>query len=167
MFIISNNLVGSLPLDKNTIIRINLAWIRSIEEAKKIIDSSDFDIYLDYPDGRNKPPRPVIGMEDAMKLAKHHKVKYFAISNAEDAPKLNKIMSKIGNTIFVPKIETEKGVNNLDEIISIGVKNIMLDKEDLYSDVNCDSDKFNSLVEKVRSYKDKLNILELKGVIFQ
>lgn len=165
MLIVSNNLVGNMPIDRNATLRINLAWIKDIQEAKKILDNSSHYIYLDYPMGRTKPPKPTIKLEEALKLTSHHKVKYFAISNSEDPKYLENILNKIGNTILVPKVETEKGIKNIQGMIDIGIKYIMLDKEDLYVDIGCDSDKFNELVDEARSYKN-INVLELKGVVF-
>lgn len=163
--IISNNLIGKMPIADNAIIRINLAWIKSLDEAKRIITNSKHDIYLDYPTGRTKPPRPVITLNEAIELTKNKQVKYFAISNAEDISKIKEIKSKV-KAELVPKIETQLGVSKINEMIEAGIKTIMLDKEDLYIDANCDSKEFNLLVNSVRSYKDRVKILELQGVIF-
>jgi hypothetical protein len=46
----------------------------------------------------------------------------------------------------------------------VGGRTMMLDKEDLYTDVNCNSKKYNKLIGKARSYPVKL--LELQGVVF-
>jgi citrate lyase beta subunit len=162
--IISNNIINELNVPSDTIARLNLAWVKSIDEARQILDDSKFKIYLDFPYSRTKPPKPVLTLDDAIELSKHDKVLYLAVSNAEDIKVLKDIMSKIGEVELIPKIETEKGVNNLGEIIKLGIKKVMLDKEDLYVDVGTDSDKFNDLVNRVREYNIK--ILELKGVIF-
>jgi hypothetical protein len=159
--IISNNLIGKIPVSKETVIRINLAWV-SKEEARKIIDKSKHSIYLDYPDGRTKPPTPTITFEEAVELSKHKNVTYFAFSNAT-LNKVKDIKVKV-NCILVPKIETEQGVKEVPDMIKEGIKTIMLDKEDLYTAVDCDPIKFNKLLDEVRSYK--VNILELQGVVF-
>ena len=162
--IISNNMVGKMPIEKDTIIRINLAWIKSYEEAVEVITSCKNEIYLDYPQGRTKPPVPVITLDEAIELSKFDNIKYFAVSNIETVEQIDAIRNRLGDIEFVPKIETKKGVLNLDEIIDAGIKTIMLDKEDLYTDVNANQDEFNELVEIARS-KD-IKVLELKGVIF-
>jgi len=58
---------------------------------------------------------------------------------------------------LVPKIETEKGIQNLEQIVQkIQNRYIMFDKEDLYLDVDRDSEKFESLIErKVKSSGSK------------
>jgi len=161
--IISNNLVGKLPLPEETIIRINLAWIDSYETAQALISSSEHEIYLDYPDGRKKPPRGILSLTEAIQLSKLPKVKYFAVSNCEDVNKIDEIRSQI-DVEFVPKIETLNGVKNMMAMVGSGIKTFMLDKEDLYTDVKCDSATFTALVEEAR--KTPAKVLELKGVIF-
>jgi len=148
-----------MPIPKDAVIRINLAWV-SKEGAKKIIENSKHLIYLDYPDGRTKPPTPTISFEEALELAKHKNVIYFAFSNAT----IEKVKKIKVNCMLVPKIETEQGVKDVPEMIKHGIKTITLDKEDLYTAVDCNPIKFNKLIDEVRSYK--INILELQGVIF-
>jgi hypothetical protein len=150
-----------MPIPKDAVIRINLAWV-SKEGAKKIIENSKHLIYLDYPDGRTKPPTPTITFEEALELSRHKNVIYFAFSNAT-IEKVKNIKGKV-NCMLVPKIETEQGVKDVPKMIELGVKTIMLDKEDLYTEVNCNPVKFNKLLNEVRSYK--INILELQGVVF-
>ena len=161
--IISNNLLGKLPVPDDAIIRVNLAWIKTLKEAKNIIKNSKHDIYLDYPSGRTKPPTPTLDIKDALELAKDKKVKYFALSNAEDLAVLENIKNQL-NAIFVPKIETFEGVMNIPEMIEMGIDHIMLDKEDLYIDCECDNAVYNTLLKNVRSHPIK--IFELQGVIF-
>lgn len=69
---------------------------------------------------------------------------------------------------FVPKIETETGVNNMSDMESIGIKTFMLDAEDLWTDVRANSNKFESLKLKVINFcKDgDCKLLILRGVIF-
>lgn len=163
MFIISNNLVGKMPVQDDAIIRINLAWINDYETAERLISESNHKIYLDYPDGRKKPPRGKISLTEAIRLSNHDNVKYFAVSNCEDVWKMKGIINELPKTVeFVPKIETEIGVNNMSEMEAIGIKTFMLDKEDLYTDVKGDADKYNLLVEEARKH----NIIELQGVVF-
>lgn len=138
--------------------------MKNHQEALKILNKCKVDIYLDYPKGRTKPPKPTITLKQAIELSKHPKVKYLAVSNIEEAKEVTTILKLIDSVEFIPKIETAKGVRNLDKIIEVGIKTIMLDKEDLYTDVKCNSKRYNMLVDKVR--KSKVKVLELKGVIF-
>lgn len=164
MIVISNNLLGKIPLLDSTTIRINLAWVKK-EDVSKLLDESTKDIYLDYPDGRKKPPVPTMTIEEAIEFSKHPKVKYFAFSNAT-IDRVLEIKDKI-DCQLVPKIETEQGVRDIPEMIKAGIKMFMLDKEDLYTDVNCNPDEFNRLVNDVRSFRSEdIIILELQGVVF-
>lgn len=163
MLVISNNLIGKMPIEEDTIIRINLAWV-DYEAAQAIISSSKHKIYLDYPDGRKKPPRGKISLTEAIQLSDNPNVKYFAVSNCEDVWKLKGIINELPKHIeFVPKIETEIGVNNMSDMEAIGIKTFMLDKEDLYTDVKGDVDKYNKLVEQARTHN---GVIELQGVVF-
>ena len=162
--IISNNLIGKMPIPDDAIIRINLAWFKTKEEAEKVIIGCK-SVYLDYPDGRSKPPRPSISLVEAIELSKLDNVSYFAISNVEDVLKIKELQEQVGKPI-VPKIETKKGVEIIEELIEIGIDMIMLDKEDLYTNVDCDSFLYTLLIDKVRTYGSKIKILELQGVVF-
>jgi len=162
MLIISNNLIGKMPIPREAIIRINLAWIKSFDEAKKLIKSSAYPIYLDYPSGRTKPPVPVITLEEAIDLAKYPNVKYFAVSNCETAEFVKSIQDRVTVEV-VPKIETEAGVRNIKEMKAVGIKTFMLDKDDLWISVDFNKDLFDELLEIARSH---IKILELQGVVF-
>lgn len=163
MKIISNNLIGKMPIPEDAIIRVNLAWVKDYKTAFDLISSIKYPVYLDYPSGRTKPPTPNITLDEAIELSNRDNVRYFAISNAEDIETLKAIQSRI-EVELVPKIETELGVKNIPKMIKINIKTIMLDKEDLYINVKMDSRKFNKLVNKVRHCGIK--VLELRGVIF-
>jgi hypothetical protein len=164
MLVVSNNLLNKMPIADDTVIRINLAWIDSIGTATRLLDESKHQIYLDYPDGRKKPPRPKISLTEAIKLASHPSVKYFAVSNCEDVWKLKGIIAELPKTVdFVPKIETKQGVYNMGAMEEIGIKTFMLDKEDLYTDVNCDSCAYNELVARAMLHK---GVMSLQGVVF-
>ena len=162
MIIVSNHLIGKIPIHPDTVIRVNLAWVKSVEEAKKLLDNSKHDIYLDFPSGRTKPPQPTISLEEAIGLSRHRKVKYFAMSNCENVRDIQEVMLKTPAE-FVPKIETKLGVKNMGKMKEIGIKHFMLDKEDLWTDVHCDSKKFNELVNEARTHK---GVMELQGVVF-
>ena len=153
-----------MPIPDDAIIRINLAWCENIDEDKKIINDCKQDIYLDYPDGRSKPPVPKINLNSAIQLAKNDRVKYFAVSNC-DIEKVIELKDSV-DCIFVPKIETIEGVNDIPRMIEEGIEMIMLDKEDLYTDCKQDSKIYNQALFVARSYKNIIKILELQGVVF-
>ena len=158
--------------DDRIVWRVNLAWVNSIKDAKKILQElGNEDVYLDYPHGRTKPPKPTITIKDAVGLANaYNNVKYFAISNAEKPEEILLRKGQLRKGIeVVPKIETFLGVDCLEEIIEkTGIKYIMLDKDDLYLDLGKDSQDFELSVEAIRERTNRLNIklLELQGVIF-
>ena len=173
MIIISNHLfsVTNLEFPDDVVIRLNLAWMKDIETARSTLKSITHDVYLDYPQGRTKPPKPKLTLEQALELAKEfNNVKYFAVSNVEEPVAVDGLRSMIPSHIeFVPKIETKRGVKNLPEIVAAGrVKYAMLDKEDLYVDVGRDQDVFEILIGAARSQAAdaKITLLELQGVVF-
>ena len=156
----------------NSIIRINLAWVESLTEAKRVIDCLiNKDIFLDFPLNRNKYPIPKLSLLESIELAnKCSNIKYFAFSNAED-PNIVEIIRKLLNIniILVPKIETIKGVKILSEIINKAKTNIiMMDKEDIFTDVEGNNEDFVNTIEEIRKYgnQNNIKILELQGVIF-
>jgi len=167
--IISNHLIGKMPIPKDAVVRINLAWVKTFGEADQIISESDHDIYLDYPDGRSKPPIPTLTLPEALRLADRHssKVKYFAISNAEDLDKLYLIKRELEFAELVPKIETVTGVERMPQMIKMGIKTFMLDKEDIFTNVLGSSKAYEESLKRVRSYNKKVKILELQGVCFE
>ena len=178
MIIISNNVekIG-MSFPKDCVVRINLAWLKSLSEAKAVIESIlkldlPRDIFLDYPLNRSKYPIPTLSLLDSIELTNNYKqiVKYFAFSNAEE-PNIVEIIRKLldKDIILVPKIETVKGIKQLYEIINKARTNtVLLDKEDLFTDVKGNNEEFIHMIEEVRNYgKDHdIKILELQGVIF-
>lgn len=173
MIIVSNYILekNHFPLPAHVVVRINVAWVKTMEELERILEGITHDVYLDYPQGRSKPPRPTIRLEDVIRFAHTFKnVKYFAVSNVEDPEDIYGIQRRLPAHIsIVPKIETIKGIENLEEIIEkIGAKYIMLDKEDLYVDVERDAALFEELIEKARekTIRAGAEVLELHGVVF-
>lgn len=170
--IISNNALkyfDKLPSD--LIIRINVAWCHSVEQLLTIIHNSTHPIYLDCPTGRSKPPVPTIALEDVIKIANdNYRVQYFAFSNAEDPEMVKDLRKKIQPRIqLVPKIETMKGVKNMVDICEAGQTNmIMLDHEDLYVNVNHDSEMFNAYMALTFEQGKQFNIkvYKVQGIIF-
>ena len=172
MLVISNH-VRAVGMDypKDAVIRINIAWISSKDELEKILkDLQGYEVWLDYPTGRTKPPQPKFSLDEAIEFTKKYKINYFAFSNAEDSELINEIRKKVPlPVLLVPKIETIKGVNNLNAILRSAKTNIvMLDKEDLYMDVKGNQQEFERLVAQCREQCNNANAtcLELKGVVF-
>jgi hypothetical protein len=172
MILLSNHLL-TLPEFKDiedVIVRINMAHVKDIKELYRFV-KVDYDIFLDYPKGRTKPPVPTLDINDALEVMSQYKnIKYFASSNIEDVSEVNTICDVIPDSVsFVPKIETLKGVLNLEKIFKGGrVKHIMLDSEDLYTDIRNDVSLYTYLIDRVRNSCDKYDIklLELYGVVF-
>lgn len=176
--IISNNVLNDCLLKEKTIVRINSAWVGSKKELSQIIiKNRGRDVFLDFPSGRTKPPKPKLKLCDLITLAKKHKnVKYFAVSNAENTKELAEIRRKLPSRIeLVPKIESLIGVEYFRDIMMIcKSRTAMLDKEDLYLDAlgDCyteDGNKaYEEAVKAVRGKSEKLGVklYELKGVIF-
>ena len=172
MILLSNHLL-TLPEFRNVedvIIRINMAYVKDIFQLEKFVDI-DYDVFLDYPQGRTKPPVPILDINDALDIMKRYEnIKYFASSNIENVSEVNTICDIIPDTVsFVPKIETLQGVLNLEKIFEGGrVKHIMLDTEDLYTDVKNDVPLYSYLIDRVKTTCKKHNIelLQLHGVVF-
>lgn len=159
-----------LPQDK-VVLRVNVAWIKNKKALLKLLSKLNHDIYLDYPQGRTKPPRPTITLDSAIEIAhRFPKIKYFAVSNVEDPVAIGEIKSKLPDRVeVVPKIETALGVQNLKQIVKkLGTGHVMLDKEDLYVDVGKNSKRFEKLVELARkkTAQTGATLLELHGVVF-
>lgn len=174
MIVISNhvNTIG-MEYPTGSLIRINLAWTGGVDDVKKIIDGANgHKIWLDYPTGRTKPPKPSMSLMDAIKICREFaaNIEYFAFSNAEDPNLIELIRALVPENVkLAPKVETIFGVDHLEEIIKASKADlIMLDKEDLYVDTNASPDKFNEHVSKARIWCKTNNVicLELKGVVF-
>mgnify|MGYP003125214910 CR=1 FL=1 len=172
MILLSNHLL-TLPEFKNienVVIRINMAHVKDKNELKKFV-KTEHTIFLDYPKGRTKPPVPTLSFTEAINATKEHtNIKYFATSNIEEVAEVNLICEMLPEGVsFVPKIETLKGVLNLNKLFDTGkIKHIMLDSEDLYTDVKNDVELFVNLKNRVKRICEKYNVelLELYGVVF-
>jgi len=173
MIIVSNYLLDKTDLHfpDHVVVRVNVAWQKDLEQLRGILKNTRHDIYLDYPQGRTKPPKPKISLAETIAMAHQFpRVKYFAVSNVEDPENIFKIKERLPAHIeIVPKIETELGIHNLEQIVQkIQNKYIMFDKEDLYIDVNRDAEKFENLVNltKKKGKEIGISILDLHGVVF-
>jgi pyruvate kinase len=173
MILLSNHLLTLEEFKNvdNVVVRINMAHVKDKTELKKFVNINS-DVFLDYPKGRSKPPGPTLHVPDALEMmAKYPNIKYFAVSNIETPSEVKMISSVLPKHVsFVPKIETLDGVINLASIFETGcVKHIMLDAEDLYTDVNNDTELYLQLKERVKNTCKTYNVelLELYGVIFK
>jgi len=172
MILISNHLL-TLHQFKNVddvVIRINMAHVKDIKELKQFVNKKQ-DVFLDYPKGRTKPPVPSLSLTDAITFThKYDNIKYFATSNIEEIAEVDLICDMLPDHVsFVPKIETLRGVQNLESLFKTGkIFHIMLDGEDLYTDINNDVDLFLNLKDRVQHncMKYGVELLELYGVVF-
>ena len=88
MRIFSQNLTNyDIPLPKNSIFRINLAWINSLDELNSLLKKHEHsEIFMDLPIGRTKPPNNKYSFDDLISVLNSNKnIRYFAISNVESS----------------------------------------------------------------------------------
>jgi citrate lyase beta subunit len=177
MRVFSQNIINyGIPVPENSILRINLAWINSIEELEIILQkNNNSDIFLDLPVGRTKPPNNKYSFDDiVLILQKNVNVKYFAISNVNSADNIKELIKKIPKHVsLVPKIESPEGVKNIGEITQLlrDKKIIMLDHDDLYTNLikkNEKPEKFKEYISNLSNFCQKNNVIMLRtiGVIF-
>jgi hypothetical protein len=178
MLIISQNLTNyDIPIPKNAIFRVNLAWCDSIDELKNILKKhSNTKIFLDLPTKRIKPPNNRYTVEDLIPIINSNKqIHYLAISNVESSSDLQKYFELLPkNVTVIPKIESSKAIENLQNIASIlpGPEKIfMLDHDDLFSNIlkkNEAEPKFKEYIKMLIKFCDKNNIKLLRtvGVVF-
>jgi citrate lyase beta subunit len=177
MRIFSQNIINyGIPIPKNSILRINLAWVNSIEELEIILQkNNNSEIFLDLPVGRTKPPNNKYSFDDiVIILKKNDNIRYFAISNVNSADNIRELIEKIPKHVsLVPKIESPDGVKNIEEITKLlgNKKIIMLDHDDLYSNLikkNEEPEKFKEYISNLTNFCQKNNIIMLRtiGVIF-
>ena len=103
MRIFSQNLTNyDIPIPENSIFRINLAWINSLDELEELLQKhSESKIFVDLPIGRTKPPNNKYSFEDLISILKSNKnIKYFAISNIEKKLLFLAILNLKRNTIL-------------------------------------------------------------------
>lgn len=177
MRIFSQNIINyNIPIPEDSILRINLAWVNSINELKDLLQKHNKSkIFLDLPIGRTKPPNNKYSFEDIVKILEFNlNVRYFAISNVNSAKDIEEFLAKIPKHIsLVPKIESPEGVENIYEITNSlqNEKIIMLDHDDLFSNLikkNESPEKFKEYIVNLTEFCQKNNIIMLRtiGVIF-
>jgi len=177
MRIFSQNIINyGIPIPKNSILRINLAWVNNIQELQIILNKNNTsDIFMDLPIGRTKPPNNKYSFEDLILILTNNKnIKYFAISNVNSLTDIEKFIKKIPKHVsLVPKIESPEGVQNIKEITQIlgDKKIIMLDHDDLYSNLiknNEPPETFKEYISNLVDFCKNNNVVMLRtiGVIF-
>ena len=178
MILISQNITNyDIPIPENSVFRINLAWINSISELKKLLEIHKTRvIFLDLPVNRTKPPNNKYSLDDiVLVLENYDNIKYIAISNVEAEEDLTKYLKVIPKNItIVPKIESHVGIQNIKDItkkLEYEERLVMLDHDDLYSNLlksGISSDKFsfyvNNLIEFCKS--NNITLLRTIGIIF-
>ena len=177
MKIFSQNILNyGIPVPENSILRINLAWINSMEDLTFILKKNkNSDIFLDLLIGRTKPPNNKYSFEDILTIIQNYKnIKYFAVSNVNYPNDIQEVIEKIPEHVsLVPKIESPEGVKNIHSINDLlcPQKIIMLDHDDLYSNLikkNEKPEKFKEYISNLSNFCQKNNVLMLRtiGVIF-
>ena len=177
MRIFSQNLTNyNIPLPDDSIFRINLAWVNTLDELKSLLKKHENNkIFLDLPIGRTKPPNNRYSLEDITAILILNKnIKYFAISNVNSSDDIEKIIEKIPDHVsIVPKIESPEGVLNIKNITGVLGKEkiIMLDHDDLYSNLikkNENPEKFKEYIFNLTEFCQKNNVTMLRtiGVVF-
>lgn len=165
-----------IPIPKDSILRINLAWVDTLDELKSLLKKhANSRIFLDLPVRRTKPPNNKYSFEDLITILTSNKnIHYFAISNVDSLDDLKKFIKKIPEHVsLVPKIESPKGIRNIESITSVlgNKKIIMLDHDDLFSNLikkNENPVKFKEYITTLRDFCQKNNVILLRtiGVIF-
>ena len=178
MRIISQNVTNfGIEVSKDTIFRINLAWCNSIDELKAILQKHrDNKIFLDLPIKRIKAPNNRYALDDLIPIiSSHQQIKYLAISNVESPNDLTEYVNKIPKRIIlVPKIESPTAVKNISGIVNAiptDEKILMLDHDDLFSEMiknNESVDNFKKYVQELTDYcnLNKIILLRTIGVMF-
>ena len=177
MLIVSQNMTNyDVTLPKDTIFRINLAWINDLGNLKNILEKhKKHKIFIDLPKNRTKPPNNRYSLEEIKPiLESYDNIKYFAISNVDSAEYLAEYLDYVPkNIVVVPKIESSLGVKNIEEISKLlgDDKIVMLDHDDLYSSIlkNGDDPKnFQVYIQTLINFCNQNNVTLLRtvGVMF-
>ena len=178
MILISQNVTNyDIPIPENSVFRINLAWVNSITELKKLLEiHQSHVIFLDLPVNRTKPPNNKYSLNDVISILENYdNIKFIAISNVETEKDLTEYLKVVPKNItIVPKIESHTGIENIKDIVKkleYEKRIIMLDHDDLYADLlksNISSDKFSYYVNNLNEFCKSNNIILLRtiGIIF-
>jgi len=183
MILISRHLTDYLDIPDFFIVRINLAWEHNLEELLNHISLINNPIFLDIPIGRKKPPNNTWNNSEIIQACiQEPLIQYLAISNVEcnnDYAQIQTdlVSAQIHNRVcIVPKIESIKAVQNIDEIVTslftMPQRTIMIDHDDLFSDMIKNSvdpsllytEYILPLVRKCKKYD--VRVLRTAGVVF-
>ena len=178
MLLISQNIDSyDIKVPEDTVFRINMAWCNSLKELEEKLEKGKLNkFFIDLPIGRIKPPNNRYTLDEMIPIINANKnVKYFAVSNVESKDDLKEFLQKLPeHVIIVPKIESPKAVNNIDEIcksLKDGKKMVMLDHDDLFSAIirtNEKLEKFQEYIKKLIDYceEKEISLLRTVGVVF-
>ena len=178
MILVSQNLTNyDVPIPENSVFRINLAWVNSIEELKTLVEKHHtHSIFVDLPINRTKPPNNKYSLGDIVSiLEKYDNIKYLAVSNVEKEQDLEEYVRLVPKTItIIPKIESHRGVDNIEEItkkLEYNERIVMLDHDDLYSNLlksNISAEEFSTYINKLVEFSKENNIMLLRtiGIVF-
>ena len=178
MLLVSQNITNyEFQIPESAVFRINLAWVNSINELEILLTKHHTrEIFLDLPRNRTKPPNNKYSLSDLIQiLNNNNNIKYFAISNIESESNLDEYIESIPKGItIVPKIESKKGIQNIDSIIKklqYEKPIIMLDHDDLFSDLiksNHPPETFSQHVNKLTKFckENDVTLLRTIGIIF-
>lgn len=187
MLLVSSHILdcNEVKLPDDAVIRVNLAWLAGYSMACMKIEQIKYDIFLDNPVDRVKPPSNKYTMAEIIDLInKFSNIKYLAVSNVEHGTDLISSHIAIPSHVkIVPKIETIKGIKNIHNIVDmiycvnsipliVLMNYIMLDHDDLCSDLirhGIDptlmyTDYINPLIDFCKTRN--INLLRTQGVIF-
>ncbi len=188
MLLVSSHILdcNEVKLPDDVVIRVNLAWLAGYNMACMKLEQIKYDIFLDNPIDRVKPPSNKYTMSDIVCLInKFPNIKYLAVSNVEHGVDLVPFQIAIypSHVKIVPKIETIEGIKNIQNIVDIiycvnsiplivSMNYIMLDHDDLCSDLIRNGvdpslmyiDYINPLIKFCKA--NNINLLRTQGVIF-
>ena len=179
MLLVSSHILdcGEIELPKETVIRVNLAWLDGYKMACMKLKQIKHDIFLDNPIDRVKPPANKYSMNQILDLInKFPNIKYLAVSNVEGSGDLFVLNNSISYCVnIIPKIETIRGIKNIGSIYLAMCSSkdyVMLDHDDLCSDIirhGFDptimyTDYINPLIDFCSA--NNINLLRTQGVVF-
>lgn len=164
-------------MPENVVLRINLAWIDSLQELNKILEKhKQYKIFLDLPIKRVKPPNNKYTINELVPIIKSNKqINYLAISNVKSSSDITSYMKLLpSNVILVPKIETVEAILNIDEIVTVlkgSEKILMLDHDDLFTSITNSDEPISNFRKRVNELvtfcnKQNITLLRAQGVIF-
>ena len=175
MLLVSHNLSRYDSIPDYAVIRINLAWINTIDILKKAVEHFDNSIFLDMPIGSTKPPNDSYSIEQIKDFVlSYDNIDYLAVSNVESSDDIVSYVNYFKDMLkIVPKIESKKGIDNFQDILTVlGTEPyVMLDHDDLFLDLSRNKvppSEFLFYIAKLRNLcsKNSVNLLKTRGVIF-